>query len=125
MWHAAPHELKVPSTCVHTGLVLATLASKSLPPWQYAPLQVAEPASKVGELSIAVATALQAKSTTPFLCLSDAGTLWQSSHCTSRCHALVAKCCWCAPTAGCVVSVSPLVPTGGAGLPLSTVPWQL
>ena len=59
----------------------------------------------------------------PFTCVrSDTGA-WQSLQANALRIVPVTTCFWCAPTARCVVSVSPRVPTGGAGFTPS-VPWQ-
>ncbi len=59
----------------------------------------------------------------PFTCVRSVTGAWQSLQANALRIVPVTTCFWCAPTARCVVSVSPFVPTGGAGFTPS-VPWH-
>ena len=59
----------------------------------------------------------------PFTWVRSDTVAWQPSQASALRIGPSTTCFWCAPTARWVVSVSPLVPRGGAGFTPS-VPWQ-
>jgi hypothetical protein len=77
------------------------------------------------------ASTLQLNSVAPVACSATVGGLWQSVQANAGASAPADRWAWCAPTAACVASVSPAVPTGGiaemfGSVPVrATSPWQV
>ena len=78
--------------------------------------------SHAGTAPPVVASAPNASCAAPSAWSIEVGGTWHSAQAIGFESAPPGRCCWCAPTASAVVSVSPFVPTGGAAF--CAEPWH-
>ena len=114
-----PHAVGPADTAVHVGVGVEPPAP-SVAPWQYVDAHVAPFQAGVVPCD---ASPVNGSEIAPFTCVKSETGAWQALHASPLRIVPVTTCFWCAPTARCVVSVSPFVPAGGAGFAPS-VPWQ-
>ena len=117
-WHEL-HAVGPADTAVQVGVVVEPPAA-SVAPWQYVDAHVVPVQLGVAPWE---ARPVNGSEIVPFTCVRSVTGAWQSLQANALRIVPVTTCFWCAPTARCVVSVSPFVPTGGAGFTPS-VPWH-